>query len=125
MKRLRQRQSEEPNSRVQIQCQRAMRICRDSLQQIIDQEAIHLKKRKMADAEFVSARFVRQVPRPCQFKPVLLLVQQQQTFDPGQCFSKRGCQLRGWHGKFLERNVQRNFVVNRIGKGFYLLDTLR
>src|SRR5258708_9278368 len=101
-----------------------MYICRDGLQEIFDQEAIHLKKRKMADAEFVSARFVRQVSRPRQFKPVLLLVQQQQTLDLRQRFSKRGCQLRGWLGKFLERNVQCNLVVSRIGKGFYFLDAL-
>src|ERR1700730_11036440 len=50
---------EEPDSRIQIQRQRAMRIRRHGLQQILDQEAVYLKERKMADPVFVSPRFVR------------------------------------------------------------------
>ncbi len=74
LKRLCERQREESNTRIQIQRQRATRVRRHGLQQILDQEAVHLKERKMADPKFVSAGFVRQKPRSRQFKMVFPLV---------------------------------------------------
>ena len=53
---LSQRKREEPNSRIEIERNRAMRICRHGLQQILNQEAVHLKEGKMADAVFMAAR---------------------------------------------------------------------
>src|SRR6266851_5240163 len=100
-----QRKREEPNSGIEIERKRATRICRHGLQQILDQEAVHLKEGKMADAVFMAARVVEQETRPCQFKPILLLIQQKQTLDPRQRFPKNRRQLRRWLREFLERHV--------------------
>ena len=51
-----------------------MRIGCHGLQQVVDQEAVHLKERKMADPVFESAGFMRQIARPRQFKAIFLLV---------------------------------------------------
>src|SRR2546430_2988258 len=79
----------------------------------------------MADPVFVSAGLVSQMTRSRQFKPVLLLVQQQQTFDLRQDVPESRCQFCRRFGEFLKRHIQRNLFVRRIRKGFDLLDTLR
>src|ERR1700674_3487787 len=88
-----ERQCEEPHSGVQVQRKLSARIGRHGLQQILNQEEIHLEKRKMADAVFVPARLVVQISRPRQFKAIFLLVQQQQTLKLWQRALKSSRQL--------------------------------
>ena len=94
-KRLRQRKSEESHSGIQIQCQFAAGMCHDGLQQILDQEAVYLKKRKMADAVFVSTYFLCQISRATQFELVFLLVQQQQALSMWKRAAERGNEFFG------------------------------
>src|SRR5205085_5210049 len=77
--RLRQRQSEEPDSCVQVESGLAIGVRHHGFEQILNQKAIHLKERQMADTILIPTGLLHQVSRPAQFKLVFLLIQQQQA----------------------------------------------
>ena len=83
-----QREREESDSGVQIQRHVAARVCHNRLQQVLNQEAIYLKKGKMADAILIPARFLHQMAGAAQLKFVLLLIQEQQAFHLRQGVAK-------------------------------------
>src|SRR5579859_9109 len=72
---------EEANSRVEIKRKSSLFSGNDSLQQIVDQEAIHLEKRQVAHAKIEAARFVRQIPRAGKLEAIFFLVQKEKALE--------------------------------------------
>src|SRR5712664_464118 len=79
----------------------------------------------MTDAIAKSPSFVKQISRPAQFKSILALVGQQQTFQLRQRLSKHRRQLRGRFWKTFKRDVQRDLCIRRVSESFNLQGFLR
>ncbi len=79
----------------------------------------------MADSVFVSDGFVRQISWPSQFKPIFLLIEQQQAFNLGQSFPEGRRQLGRRLDEFFKSHIQRNLFVRGVGKRLDLLDSFR
>src|SRR5207249_6244586 len=109
-------QGEEADACIQIERNLAASCSDNRLQQVLDQKAIHLKKREVAHAVAKSAGFMKQIARAAQIESIRLLVQQQQAVDARHGAAKRGGQFGCGLRKLLERNVERNLFVTRIGE---------
>src|SRR5882672_3806246 len=74
-----QRQGEETHPGIEIERKRAFLAGHHRLQEIFDQEAVHLKKRKVVDVESKAACLVNKKARAGKFELIFLLVEQQQA----------------------------------------------
>src|SRR6516164_887959 len=119
-KSLRERQCEKPHPGIKIKCIKTLRSLKNGLQQILDQESVHLKKRKMVHAKREAARLVNQVSWSGEFKAVLALVQQEQTIELRKRVLEIGNQVLGWLGKTLKRHIQGQLLILRINECFHL-----
>src|SRR5262249_9363081 len=111
---LRQRQRKESNARVQIQRHGARSAAHDRLQQLFQQEPVHLEEREMTHPIAESPGLMEQVSRPAQIELVGLLVQQQKTVELRHRLAKGRRQLRRWLRELLKRDVKRDLVVTRV-----------
>src|SRR5208282_6538075 len=89
-----------------------------ALQQLFNQEAVHLEKRKVAHAKRKSTSLVRQVAGAGKLEALLALIEQQQAFQLRERRLEIVNQIFGRLGKTLERDVQRQLGVLRIHECF-------
>src|SRR5438876_6346858 len=115
---LRQRKREKPDAGVQVQREVAFSARNYRPNQILHEKAIHLEKRKMTDAELVTASFLDQVSGAREFEAVLLLIEKQQAVESRQGVMKKLREFGNWFRKFLEGDIERDLGISRIDEGF-------